>query len=329
MVEEIIMIDSAAGKCLKASTSEISIKGKTKHLSVLSVMGKEIYRTGKFIHIARIKDEIYGDDLEEPENIINTLYNNRDFKADIFTFWQGLPPNKPRLPFHMEWDNIAALPVTTYDYWLKEQVHRMVRKSIRKAGQNGLEVGISDFNDILVQGIYEIFNETLSRQGKKFWHYGKDVETVKKEMARDLDRSEFIGANFNGELVGVAKIIFAPPCAHFAVILSKIKYREIRPNNALIAMAVKICEGKGIPYLTYGNYIYGKKGEDSLSEFKKHNGFLKIDLPRYFIPLNIKGSLAIKLKLHREASEFLPKIFVTALLKIRSYFYSRSNIKDS
>ncbi len=308
---------------MKTSTSEIIVKGKAKYIKSLNIFGKEIYSTGNFIRIARIKDEFYEDDLQDPESLINILHN-RDFKADIFTFWQTLPPNKPRLPYYMEWDNIAALPVRKYDLWLKEQVNRMVRKSIRIAGQSGVEVRINDFNDEFVRGIHAIFNETQSLQGKRFWHYGEDVETVKREMARDLDRSVFIGAYLGGELIGVAKLIFTQQCAHFATIVSKIKYREKRPNNALIAMAVKICERRGIRYLTYGKFIYGKKGVDSLAEFKKYNGFLKIDLPRYYIPLNKKGSLAIKMNLHREVIDLAPKRLVMAYLKIRSLFYLRA-----
>jgi hypothetical protein len=54
-------------------------------------MGKEVYCTGRFIRIARIKDEDYGDDLKEPEKFINALCESKDFKVDIFT----LPAKSP------------------------------------------------------------------------------------------------------------------------------------------------------------------------------------------------------------------------------------------
>jgi hypothetical protein len=34
--------------------------------------------------------------------------------------------------------------------------------------------------DAFVEGMWSIFNETPIRQGKRFWHYGKDVPTLKK-----------------------------------------------------------------------------------------------------------------------------------------------------
>ena len=91
-------------------------------------MENNLYITGRFVRIARIKDEFFKEDLPDPESFIQVLQevNNR---ADIFTFWQTLPPNKPRLPYYMEWDNIATLPVTRYDHWFKKQANRGVRRS--------------------------------------------------------------------------------------------------------------------------------------------------------------------------------------------------------
>ena len=33
-----------------------------------------------------------------------------------------------------------------------------------------------------------IFNEAAIRQGRPFWHYGKDFETVKRQFSRYLAR---------------------------------------------------------------------------------------------------------------------------------------------
>lgn len=305
--------------------SEISIKGKNLNLPVFAVDGRDVYVVGKFIRIARIKGEFFGEDLSDPEDFIRTLYKI-NCKADILSFWQGLPPKTSRLPYYMEWDNIAAIPITTYEYWFKEQVNRMVRKNIRKSVEKGVTVRKDILSDDLLKGIHKIFNETPIRQGKTFWHYGKDIETIKREMARDLDRSEFIGAYLKDNLIGFAKIIYCKNVAHFAQILSEIKHRDKQPTTALINAAVKICIDNNIQYLSYGSYVYGNKGDDPLTEFKKHIGFLKIELPRYYVPFNRIGSLAIKMKLHRDFINILPERIVRIYLnKIRFYCHSLNN----
>ncbi len=43
------------------------------------------------------------------------------------------------------------------------------------------------------EGIHAIYNESPVRQGRPFWHYGKDVEIVRRENATFLERSVFIG----------------------------------------------------------------------------------------------------------------------------------------
>ena len=68
-------------------------------------------------------------------------------------------------------------------------------------------------------------------------------------------------------------------------ILSMIQHKDKAPTNALVAHAVRVCAERGISYLVYENFSYGKKEGDSLSHFKEVNGFQRMDLPRYYIPL--------------------------------------------
>jgi hypothetical protein len=72
----------------------------------------------------------------------------------------------------------------------------------------------------------------------------------------------------------------------------------------------------------YCNYVYNDP-ESSLTEFKRRNGFEKVVLPRYYIPLTLKGKIALGLGFHRRLVERIPKPVVTRLLKIRSYLYER------
>ena len=105
-------------------------------------------------------------------------------------------------------------------------------------------------------------------------------------------------------------------------LLTMIKHYDKRPTNALIAKAVEVCEQQGIPYLMYCNYIYHDPNS-SLTEFKRRNGFERVLLPRYYVPLTLKGKVALGLGLHRRLVERIPKPVVSQLLKIRSYWYER------
>ena len=93
--------------------------------------------------------------------------------------------------------------------------------------------------------------------------------------------------------------------------------------NALIAKAVDVCHKKKFPYLVYGKFVYGKKGEDKLTDFKRHNGFKKICLPRYYIPLTFKGKIALKLNLHHDIEKILPQKIIVRLLDLRKKWYSK------
>ena len=73
----------------------------------------------------------------------------------------------------------------------------------------------------------------------------------------------------------------------------------------------------------YSNFAYGKKLGDSLSEFKERNGFRRVDLPRYYVPLTHVGSAAFRLGLHRRLIEHLPETVVGPLRALRSAWYSR------
>lgn len=55
------------------------------------------------------------------------------------------------------------------------------------------------------------------------------------------------------------------------------------------------------------------KGNGNRGEFKQSNGFQKFDLPRYYVPLTIKGRLFVALKLYRGINALPP--FAVRLLK--------------
>lgn len=277
---------------------------------------QEIIVNGKFIKIASYKEEWF-EDIEDPEKFIKRLKQNK-VKADIFTFWQRLPDTKPKYDYYMEWDDVAALSVSSSDHWWNKQIDAKTRNVIRKAEKKGVTVRVTPFDDALVKGITNIFNETPIRQNKPFWHYGKDFETIKREMSDRLDRSEFIGAYYNDNLIGFIKIIYAGNYLDIVEILSMIEHRDKAPTNALMATAVEICANKKVPYLVYAHWPRG-----TLADFKRNNGFERIDLPRYYVPLNIKGAIALKLNIHHRIRDLLPERLMIHILDLRKKWYTK------
>jgi hypothetical protein len=298
----------------------VSIKGKQITVDSNIIDGKTIVVTGNFLKIASVKDEICDNGVHNPENILNELRKTR--KADLFTFDQKLPDTEPKFKYYYEWDNFAVLQITSFEYWWNKQIHNDARRMVRKAEKNGVAVKAITLSDDLVRGIKEIYDETPMRQGRPFWHYKKDFQRVKNENSTYLERAEFIGAYFNNELIGFDKMFYTGNRGDQIQLLSKIKDRDKSPTNALIAKAVEVCAEKGITYLTYGKYFYGNKMDDPLTVFKKRNGFEKVDVPRYFIPLTLKGKIALKLNLHRNLNELVPSFLVDRLVNIRARYYS-------
>ena len=159
--------------------------------SSLKFHDHDVVIAGSLLREARLDQEWY-EDLENPEELIAALSGGRP-KADILTFWQRLPDTEPRYRYHTEWEEIAALPITTYDQWWSTQIKSRTRGLIRKSEKQGVTVREVEFTDDFVRGMTRIFNETPLRQGRPFWHYGKDFETVKRQFSRYLFREILIG----------------------------------------------------------------------------------------------------------------------------------------
>src|ERR1043166_6397166 len=167
--------------------------------SILQICNKNMVVTGKIVRTARIEEEWF-DDVEEPEEIIDDLRQN-SIKVDIFSFWQRFPEKTPKYQYYMEWDDIAVVPVKSYDYWWSKQIKARTRGLIRKAQKEGIVVKEAEFTDDFIKGMVSIFNETPVRQGRPFWHYGKSFETVKREFSRFLFRATLIGAYLGEGLI--------------------------------------------------------------------------------------------------------------------------------
>jgi len=181
------------------------------------------------------------------------------------------------------------------------------------------------FDIALARRIWEIYNECPIRQGRHFPHYGKDLETVYREEATFLDSSIFVGAFLGEALIGFIKLVHDKTRTQAGLmnIVSMIRHRDKAPTNALIAQAVRSCAEREISYLVYSNFAYGEKQKSSLSDFKERNGFQRINLPRYYIPLTHAGRAAFRLGLHRRLVERLPESVCAKVRELREAWYNR------
>jgi hypothetical protein len=311
-----------------ADTVEISSKGNWVRVPALVVEGATLIVKGRLLKIASVHDEAWLEtEIKDPEMCVQQLKSGGPdrLRADIFTFSQRVPATSPRYRYRVEWDNLAVLPVSTFDNWWTKQIDAKTRNMVRKAEKKGMEVREVAFDDALVQGIAGLYNECPVRQGKPFWHYGKDFQTVRRENESFLNRSILIGAFLNGSLIGFAKLVGdgQRTQAGLMQIISMIQHRDKAPTNALIAQAVRSCADRGIRYLLYANFGYGKKQRDTLSDFKGRNGFQRIELPRYYVPLTLRGWIALRLGLHHRLVERIPESVLTKVRELRSAWYNR------
>jgi hypothetical protein len=286
-------------------------------------LNNNIRISGRLLRIARLDAELYHF-LSNPEPMIDRLRNSTDH-IDIFTFMQGLPETEPKFMYPMEWDNLAVLPVSTYENWWNKQIRSITKNRAKQAEKKGVVIREVQFDEKLAGGIWEIYNECPIRQGRRFRHYGKDQETVYREASTYLDDSTFIGAYLGEELIGFIKMVADEDRVQAGLmnILSKMQHKDKAPTNALLAQAVRSCANQGIAYLVYNNYSYGSKQHDGLSEFKERNGFKRVDVPRYYVPLTHFGGFALRMGFHHRLADRFPESIAGRLRELRKSWYMR------
>jgi hypothetical protein len=278
---------------------------------------------GRAIRIARIDGEKFKFPTT-PEELLGKIRRCGN-RVDLFTFMQRVVEPEPKYSFPMEWDNLAVLPISTFEHWWEKQLGFKARNKAKQAQKKGVTVREVPFDDALVQGIWQIYNETPIRQGRRFPHYGKDVETVRREAATFPESSIFVGAFLGEQLVGFTKLVTDETGTQAGLmhIVSLLSQRDKAPTNALVAESVRACANRKISNLVYSNFAYGKKQSDSLSDFKERNGFQRVDLPRYFVPLTAAGHLALRFGLHHRMADRIPESVAARLREFRNKWNNR------
>jgi hypothetical protein len=287
-----------------------------------SLQSVDIRVDGHLLHTARLQDE-YFVAASDPAALVAELQERR-CGADLFTFVQGLHAPDPlyaqqdefqrHVHPRLSWDQMAVLPLTTYEDWFDKQLRFRPRNRLRKALKSGIETRTVAYTDELVRALMAIYNESPLRQGKANRHYGKSFDTVRREHATFAERSDFVGAYLDDELIGFAKVTHDAQCSIVMNLVAALTHRDKSPTNALLARLVELSTARHSRLLNYG--VWGRRG---LNEFKAANGFECLAVPRYHVPLSLTGRAALTLGLHRSLKERLPEAWIVRLADARAH----------
>lgn len=314
---------------MSVTTEEVKFRGKSVSVPTANIAGRIVIVSGRWIRTANLKDEEWqqGQLVADPDAFAWDVRAS-GLRADLLTFPGVLNPAAAFQHLSSETDNVAVIGTHDYKTWW-EGLPQEARKNTRRAAKKGIVIRSATLDDDFARGIKSIYDETPVRQGRPFWHYGKDIETIKLENGSYADRCEFIGAYFGDELVGFMKWVYVDDVARIMQILCLNAHQDKRPIIALIARAAEICYEKGMRYLIYGKFTYGKKTDSSITEFKRRLGFVQLDFPRYYVPLTWRGRLALRFGFHAGLLRCLPHWIIALLLELRSRWLNRKTREES
>lgn len=278
------------------------------------LIGKtEISVSGRFLKIAKLRHEWF-EYLDDPVAFIQEAKQAR--VADILTFLQEAHVERPQFPFQNQVASASVLPFKSFDDWWKN-LNFKARNKARKAQKCGVELRPVKLDDEFVRGVEIIYNESPLRQGRKFTHFGKNFETIKNDLSSFPECTFFIGAYHEGRLVGFMKLFEGDRILRTVHIIATFADRDKCVMDALIARAVEIAGQKNIYHLHYGDWAHR-----GLGAFRVKFGFERHDCPRYFVPLNLPGELALKSGLHRPWHERIPQNLKDRLIVARNKWNS-------
>lgn len=306
-------------ECGETHLRETVVKGVSTRIHCLDIGGQTYSLTDGSVRTVGLEDDWY-EDVQNPAAVVEALRGPSGPGADLFTFWQRPPDVEPVHNYYREFDELAVLPLSTYEAWWSETIKSRLRTTIRKSEKQGVEVREVDFDDAFIEGMAGIFNEARVRQGKPFWHFGKDFDTIKEQFSRFVHRERMIGAYYEGVMIGFVMLGDAGRFSLLGQVLSSMHHRDKAPNNAMIAKSVELAAQQGHEQLVYWYW-----SDDSLSEFKRRCGFQRISAPRYYVPLTRKGQMALKVGAHRGLRNMLPSTVKHRLKELRNRWYSTRN----
>src|SRR5215470_5431125 len=113
----------------KLFTKDTLIDGRPAQIECFALHGQTLTGSGSLLKVVSLEDEWY-DDVSDPVAIVDALRRRDAPQADLFTFWQRVPDLEQKYPFYSEQEDLAVLPIDSFDHWWKAQIRPRVRTLI-------------------------------------------------------------------------------------------------------------------------------------------------------------------------------------------------------
>ena len=105
-------------------------------MSLISLGDRNIKVESGIVHIARLDGEKVKF-LDNPEMVLDKI-RKCGRRIDLFTFMQRVSDTNPKYSYPMEWDNLAVLPISTFEKWWDEQIGFKARNKAKQATKKGV-----------------------------------------------------------------------------------------------------------------------------------------------------------------------------------------------
>ena len=106
-------------------------------------------------------------------------------------------------------------------------------------------------------------------------------------------------------------------------IVSMIRHRDKAPTNALIAHgSASLCRPRN-PLSCLLEVRLREASSATAQRLQGNNGFKRIDLPRYYVPLSLFGRAAFRLGLHHRFYDRVPESVATKFRELRAAWTDR------
>src|SRR5512132_505453 len=100
-------------------------------MAEFSLEARDVVVQGRLCRVAHVDGEGYKF-LADPATAVAAL-RGASTQADLFMFLQKLPETSPRYEYPFEWDNLAVLPISTFDHWWSQQIGFKARNKAKQA----------------------------------------------------------------------------------------------------------------------------------------------------------------------------------------------------
>jgi len=146
----------------------------------LSFGGRELVIERGLCRVAHLDADDYKF-LDDPEATIAELRGTKA-RIDLFTFLQKLPDTTPKHAYPIEWDNMAVLPISTYENWRRNQ--DTTRPILKPFQEESWAIGLRQGDDALLKQVNQFLKDYQARGG--FDELGGRYLKDQKEAFRKL-----------------------------------------------------------------------------------------------------------------------------------------------